>query len=73
VLANDKVPDGGLAIKSIAKTTAKGGTVSWDSDSGTAIYRAKAGFAGKDYVEYAAQDVDGSTDAALIHFDVLLA
>lgn len=73
MLANDKVPDGGLAIKSIAKTTAKGGMVSWDSDSGTAIYRAKAGFAGKDYVEYAAQDADGSTDAALIHFDVLLA
>ncbi|WP_316975576.1 nucleoside hydrolase-like domain-containing protein [Shumkonia mesophila] len=73
LLGNDKAPDGGLAVKGIAATTAKGGTVTWDANTGTAIYKAKAGFTGHDTVQYVAQDADGSTDTALVHFDVLLA
>jgi len=73
LLSNDKAPDGGLAVKSIASTTVKGGTINWDADTGTTIYRSKAGYTGKDYVEYTAVDRDGSTDTALIHFDVLIA
>jgi len=73
LLGNDKAPDGGLAVKGIAATTVKGGKVTWDADTGTAIYKAKAGFTGHDTVEYVAQDADGSTDTALVHFDVLLA
>jgi len=73
LLNNDKAPDGGLAVKSIAGTTAKGGTISWDAETGTTIYRSKAGYSGKDWVEYTAVDADGSTDTALINFDVLIA
>ncbi len=73
LLTDDKAPDGGLAVKSIGTTTAKGGTVKWDASTGTTIYKAKAGFTGHDTVEYVAKDADGSTDTALIHFDVLLA
>src|SRR3546814_4697794 len=73
LLNNDKGADGGLTVESIASNTAKGGTIEWDADTGTTIYRSKAGFTGKDHVEYTVADRDGSTDTALIHFDVLLA
>src|SRR5690606_39186847 len=54
VLANDKAADGGLAVKSIKATTAKGGSIDWDAATGTTVYRSKAGFTGKDWVEYTA-------------------
>jgi len=73
LLGNDKAPDGGLAVKSIAAATAKGGSINWDAETGTTIYRSKAGYVGKDWVEYTAVDTDGSTDSALINFDVLIA
>ena len=73
LLTNDKAPDGGLAVVGIASKTAKGGTVTWDADKGLAIYKPKAGFTGKDSVQYTVKDADGSTDTAHVNFDVLLA
>jgi hypothetical protein len=70
---NDDAKDGGLAVKSLASTSAKGVNVSWDTDTGTAIYKAPAGFKGQDTIKYTVADADGSTDYALVHFDVLLA
>src|SRR3546814_14766237 len=49
LLNNDKGADGGLTVESIASNTAKGGTIEWDADTGTTIYRSKAGFTGKDH------------------------
>ncbi|WP_298724646.1 nucleoside hydrolase-like domain-containing protein [uncultured Ferrovibrio sp.] len=73
LLLNDKGPDGGLHVTDIETTTAKGGTVTWNASNGSAIYTPKAGFVGRDSVEYSIADRDGSSDTGLIHFDVLLA
>src|SRR3546814_6990485 len=43
LLLNDKAPDGGLKVTDIPDYSAKGARVTWDSDTGTAIYRPKAG------------------------------
>lgn len=73
LLLNDVGKDGGLKVTQIDIGTAQGGNVKWDSASGTAIYTPKAGFSGKDSVDYAVADKDGSQDTGTIHFDVLLA
>jgi hypothetical protein len=73
LLLNDTGKDGGLKVTDIEDVTAKGGKVTWDTASGTAIYTPKAGFTGKDTVDYTLVDRDGSQDTGTIHFDVLLA
>jgi hypothetical protein len=70
---NDDGGDGALTVKSLGSTSAKGFNVSWDANTGTAIYKASAGFTGQDSVLYTVADADGSTDYALVNFDVLLA
>ncbi len=73
LLMNDTGKDGGLKVTDIDIATEKGGSVKWDAGSGTAIYTPKAGFTGKDAVDYTVADKDGSHDTGTIHFDVLLA
>ncbi|MBE0529833.1 MAG: DUF1593 domain-containing protein [Rhodospirillales bacterium] len=70
---NDDGGDGALTVKSLGSTSAKGFNVSWDANTGTAIYKAPAGFTGQDSVLYTVADAGGSTDYALVNFDVLLA
>src|SRR5690606_9088244 len=73
LLLNDEGKDGGLKVTDIGVSTVKGGNVKWDTASGTAIYTPKAGFSGRDSVDYSIADKDGSQDTGTIHFDVLIA
>lgn len=59
---NDKGLDGGLKVVALDSVSAAGVKLSWDSSTGTAIYRPPAGWHGTDSVNYTVVDKDGSKD-----------
>src|SRR3546814_20817697 len=66
---NDKGGDGPLKVTSVASESAAGGTVSFSSD-GTIRFNPKAGWQGKDAIQYTVKDADGSSDTGTFFVQV---
>ncbi|MFL9628645.1 retention module-containing protein, partial [Aeromonas jandaei] len=78
LLANDKAPDGGLAIKSINGVELTGGAQTIAVQGGNVVIAADGSISfvpGKDFngdisFDYVAEDVDGDTDSAKVNITV---
>ncbi|MEX2642188.1 MAG: tandem-95 repeat protein, partial [Acetobacterales bacterium] len=73
---NDKGADGGLDVKAVDKTTAKGVDISsWgpegSAQDGTIAYTAPTNFSGTDSFQYTLVDRDGSTDVGTVFVNVV--
>src|SRR3546814_3161710 len=66
---NDKGGDGPLKVTAVASESAAGGSLSFASD-GTIRFKPKAGWQGKDAIQYTVKDADGSSDTGTFFVQV---
>src|SRR3546814_16312290 len=66
---NDKGGVGELTVTSVASKSAAGGSVTFSND-GTIRFNPKAGWQGKDWVEYTVKDSPGNVDTGKFYVQV---
>src|SRR3546814_16374781 len=66
---NDKGGVGELTVTSVASKSAAGGSVTFSND-GTIRFNPKAGWQGKDWVEYTVKDSAGNVDTGKFYVQV---